>query len=289
MTLREPQRQPAHGRGLIDLHLHTTASDGRCTPSELVEQAVAARLTVMAVTDHDTLAAVPDLTARAAAHAIEVVAGIEITAVENGLDVHVLGYFVKADRALDDFLVSQRRARLTRVRAIADRLTGLGLPVDLDPLLDDAQRHAAGAVGRPLVARAMITAGYVTTVREAFDRWLGHGRPAFVPRTGATPETVIAIIQRAGGLASLAHPGRTGIDGRIAALCDAGLDAIEVFHSDHDPGDIDRYGRMARDLGCLVTGGSDFHGDPDRMVAPGSTTLPAHEWDRLRAAARAHG
>ena len=259
-------------------------------PSELVEQAAAARLTVMAVTDHDTLAAVPEVAARARAHGIEVVAGIEITAVESGLDVHVLGYFVnQADRALDDFLASQRRLRLTRVRAIADRLTGLGLPVDLEPLLDDAQRHAARAVGRPLVARAMITAGYVTSVREAFDRWLGHGRPAFVPRTGPTPETVIAIIQRAGGLASLAHPGRTRIDGRITALCEAGLDAIEVFHSDHDPGDVERYGRMARDLGCLVTGGSDFHGDPQRAVSPGSTTLPAHEWDRLRVARPAHG
>jgi predicted metal-dependent phosphoesterase TrpH len=135
----------------------------------------------------------------------------------------------------------------------------------------------------------MIEAGYVATVRDAFDQWLGHGRPAFVPRTGATPESVIAIIQRAGGLASLAHPGRTGIDGRLAALRDAGLDALEVFHSDHDPSQVERYRRIARGLGCLVTGGSDFHGDPDRAVSPGSTTLPADEWDRLRFTRHAHG
>jgi predicted metal-dependent phosphoesterase TrpH len=251
---------------------------------------VAARLTVMAVTDHDTLAAVPEATALAAAHAIEVVAGIEITAVENGLDVHVLGYFVNpAEAALSAFLVTQRQLRLTRVRAIADRLAALGRPVDIDSRLADAEGQTARAVGRPLVARAMIEAGYVATVRDAFDQWLGHGRPAFVPRTGATPESVIAIIQRAGGLASLAHPGRTGIDGRLAALRDAGLDALEVFHSDHDPSQVERYRRIARGLGCLVTGGSDFHGDPDRAVSPGSTTLPADEWDRLRFTRHAHG
>ena len=290
MTLREPQGQPEHGRGLIDLHLHTTASDGRCTPAELVDRAAAARLTVIAVTDHDTLAALPETAALAAAHAIEVVVGIEITAVDDGLDVHVLGYFVNpADRELDAFLVAQRAVRLTRVRAIAERLAQLGRPVDLDPLLADVERHAARTVGRPLVARAMIAAGYVTSVRDAFDRWLGHGRPAFVPRTGASAESVITIIHRAGGLASLAHPGRTRIDSRIASLRKAGLDAIEVYHSDHDPQQIESYGRLAHDLGCLVTGGSDYHGDPDRSLSPGSTTLPSEEWDRLLAARQRHG
>jgi predicted metal-dependent phosphoesterase TrpH len=273
----------------VDLHLHTTASDGRCTPLELVEQAAAAGLTVMAATDHDTTAAVEEVRVRAAERGIEAIAGIEVTAVEDGRDIHVLGYFLNpSDPSFLAFLAGQRRTRVERVHAIAAKLLELKMPVDLSGALAAADIRSGRAIGRPQVARAMIEAGYVANTREAFDKWLGRDQPAFIPRSGPSPETVIATIHRAGGLASLAHPGRTLIDARIPALRAAGLDGLEAYHSDHDAAAAEGYCRMADDLGLLVTGGSDYHGDPGLRVSIGSSTLPAEAWHRLHAARHRH-
>jgi len=271
---------------MIDLHLHTTASDGRCTPAELVERAARAGLTVMAVTDHDTTAAVDEVSAAGRARGIEVIAGIEITAVENGRDVHMLGYFFNpADAQLSDFLARQRAQRIERVAAVGDRLARLGMPIDVAPLLALAKADGGRSVGRPQIARAMITAGYVADSNEAFDRWLATGRPAFVPRAGAPPEDVIAIVHAAGGLVSLAHPGQTAVDPRISAYAKGGLDALEAFHPDHDRASTNRYREVASQLTLLVTGGSDFHGDPSHGWEPGAVTLPEDAWRRLRDAA----
>ena len=274
---------------LVDLHLHTTASDGRSTPFELVEQAAAAGLTVMAATDHDTTASVAEVREWAAGRGIEAIAGIEITAVEDGRDIHVLGYFLNpSDPVFLAFLAGQRRTRVERVHAIAAKLADLSMPVDLRAALAAANLHSGRAIGRPQVALAMMAAGHVSSTREAFDRWLGPDQPAFVPRSGPSPETVITTIHQAGGLASLAHPGRTLIDARIPALRDAGLDALEAYHSDHDAALAEGYRRMAGDLGLLVTGGSDFHGAAGHGVPIGSSTLPAEAWQRLHAARHRH-
>lgn len=274
---------------MIDLHMHTTASDGRCTPSELVDRAAAAGLTVMAVTDHDTTASVVEVQQRATARGIEAHAGIEITAVEGGRDIHVLGYFLDhAEPRLLEFLRVQRETRVKRVHVIAARLAELDVPIDLQALLDEAQRNLGRSIGRPQVARALVAAGHVANTKEAFDRFLANDGPAFVSRPGSSPDVVIGIIHRAGGVASLAHPGRTRIDSRIQPLAIAGLDALEVYHSDHDEDAIQRYHRLASDLGLLMTGGSDFHGDPTHGIEPGSSTLPAEEWERLNAARRRH-
>jgi predicted metal-dependent phosphoesterase TrpH len=275
---------------MIDLHLHTTASDGRLTPGELVDQVVAAGVTIMAVTDHDTTAAVREVQALARARDIEAISGIEITAIDGGSDVHVLGYFLDPDHAgLSAFLGRQRAVRVARVEAIARRLGSLGVPVDVGPLLADAQKQTGRSIGRPQVARAMVDAGHVADTREAFDRWLGRGQPGFVAREGAASEQVIAVIHEAGGIASIAHPGRSIADARIAALRDAGLDALEAFHPDHDAALVDHYIGRARTLGLLMTGGSDFHGDPAHGLVPGSVTLPQTEWQRLSDAGRRHG
>jgi predicted metal-dependent phosphoesterase TrpH len=273
---------------IIDLHLHTTASDGRCSPRELVDRAAAAGVDVMGVTDHDTTAAIDETTDAARSRGIEVVPGIEVTAVEDGRDVHVLGYFVDDKNAeLERFLSRQRAQRVARVQAIAQRLAELGMPIDMTPLLRRADEAAGRSVGRPLIARQMIAARYVADTREAFDRWLATGRPAFVPRAGAPAEDVIAIIHAAGGLASLAHPAQTRVDARIADYVAAGLDAVEVFHPDHDEAARTRYQSLALDLKLLATGGSDFHGDSSHGWEPGAVTLPRGEWLRLRAAAHA--
>lgn len=269
---------------MIDLHLHTTASDGRATPGELVDLAAATGLRTMAVTDHDTTASITDVKALAGERGIEVVTGIEVTGVEDGRDVHVLGYFIDPqDRQLTAFLVRQRTARVERVSAIGERLTELGLPIDLSGLLELARSQPHRSIGRPQIARALVAAGYVGDVQESFDRWLGFGCPAFVPRTGATPEAVVSVIHTAGGLASLAHPGRTRVDERLQALREAGLDAIEVHHPDHDDASVERYERLARDLDFLVTGGSDFHGDSNHGRVLGVVTLPGTAWERLSA------
>lgn len=274
---------------MTDLHMHTTASDGRCTPRELVDRVAAAGITIMAVTDHDTTASVDEVAALARSRGIEAHTGIEITAVEDGRDIHILGYFLNpAEPRLIEFLRIQRETRLERVRTIAARLAELGVPIDLPALLEEAQRNLGRSIGRPQVARALQRAGHVADSREAFDRFLGHGGPAFVSRPGSPPEVVIGIIHRAGGVASLAHPGRTRIDSRIEALTAAGLDALEVYHSDHDGSAIDHYRRMASGLGVLMTGGSDFHGDPAHGIEPGASTLPLEEWRRLSAARHRH-
>jgi predicted metal-dependent phosphoesterase TrpH len=270
----------------VDLHLHTTASDGRCTPTELVERAAAAGVTAMAVTDHDTTAAVAEVQAVARARGIEAISGIEITAVEAGRDVHLLGYFIDPDNSeLAAFLSRQRTQRIARVEAMCDRLAQLGMPIDMLPVLAQARESGGRSIGRPQIARAMVAAGHVADTREAFDRWLATGRPAFVPRAGAPPEEVMTIVRGAGGLTSLAHPGQTAIDARISAYCVAGLDAIEVYHPDHDAASTERYRQLASRLMVLITGGSDFHGDPSHGLDPGSVTLPDDAWLRFRAAA----
>lgn len=274
---------------MVDLHLHTTVSDGRLTPQALVARAALAGLRVMAVTDHDTTQATPVVLALAAERGIEAVSGIEITAVENGRDIHILGYFIDhASVRLAAFLAEQRARRLDRAEAIGRRLASLGMPVAVQPLVAEVQRDAGRSLGRPQIAQAMLAAGYVSTMAEAFDRWLAQGRPAFVPREGPDCESVIDVIHHAHGLASLAHPAKTSVDSRIPALCDAGLDALEVHHPDHSPVHVERYLRLAQEAGVLVTGGSDFHGDPHQRREPGGRVLPGDDWTRLKAASGTH-
>jgi predicted metal-dependent phosphoesterase TrpH len=271
---------------IVDLHLHTTASDGRSTPAELVEIAATNGVSVMAATDHDTINACREVADLARTRGIEAITGIEITAVEAGRDVHMLGYFLDIDDpGLSAFLATQRETRVTRVERIAQRLAGLGMPIDLTPYITAAMTRGQ-SIGRPQVADAMIAAGHVASRREAFDRWLATGRPAFAERDGAAPERVIDIVHVARGVISLAHPGRTGLDDqRITQLVAAGLDAIEVYHSDHDAATVAHYAALADRLGTLRTGGSDFHGDPSYHVTVGAVSLPDEHWDRLRAAA----
>ena len=240
----------------------------------------------MAATDHDTTAAILDVGAAAATRGIELVAGIEITAVEHGRDVHILGYFINpTDTQLDGFLSRQRAQRVARVEAVGGRLAQLGMPIDVAALVAQASQQRGRSIGRPQIARAMTAAGYVSDSREAFDRWLAAGRPAFISREGARPRDVIEILHTAGGVASLAHPGQTEVDPHISTYVAAGLDALEVYHPDHDEHSTRHYRELASRLNLLVTGGSDFHGDPNHGWEPGAVSLPADEWIRLRDAA----
>ncbi len=259
---------------MIDLHTHTTASDGRSTPAELVQEAVRAGVTIIAVTDHDTLAAVPAVADLAARAGIRVVSGIEITAVFNAVDVHVLGYFVPPEsRVLAGFLETQREDRVRRVRAMGDRLAALGMPVAVESIV--AAARADHAVGRPMLARALVDGGYVADIGEAFDRFLGSGRPAYEPRCGATPWEVVERIAAAGGIASLAHPGLLGLDALVEEMIERGLPAIEAYHPDHSDEQVDFYRGIAERCRLAVTGGSDYHGDDAHGSRIGQVSLPA--------------
>lgn len=268
---------------MIDLHMHTTASDGRCSPTELVSRAAAAGLTTMAVTDHDTVGGCCEASAAASAAGIAFVPGIEITAIRAGGDVHVLGYFVDVESpSLQSFLATQRARRVDRLRAIITRLRGFGIELDEQAILRPGLADSTKSAGRPWIARALVAKGVVASTNEAFDKWLAQGRPAFVPRAGAPPEDVVAQIHEAGGLASLAHPGPLKHDDWIPELAAGGLDAIEVYHSEHDASMTATYLSFAKRLGLGITGGSDYHADDGHGgVELGAVALPREDFDDL--------
>ena len=184
---------------MIDLHLHTTASDGHLSPAQLVARVAAAGITTMSVTDHDTVAGLAEVAVAAASRGIRLVSGIEITAVAEGRDVHLLGYFFDPDSAAFlTFLEGQRTLRVARVREIGARLASLGLPVDVEALVTTAATRPGSSIGRPQLARALVSAGHVSSVQEAFERWLATGLPAFVPRTGPVPRRWLRWFTRPG-------------------------------------------------------------------------------------------
>jgi predicted metal-dependent phosphoesterase TrpH len=269
---------------MIDLHLHTTASDGHSTPAELLVRARDAGLTVVAVTDHDTMAAVPEVIEAARRFGMEAVPGIELSTEADGVDVHVLGYFLDpGNPEINRYLSNRCRSRIERVRVMADRLARLGCPVEVEPLVREAESRPGLSIGRPLVARLLVEAGHADDIFDAFDRFLAVGKPAYVPHDAASPSDAIRMIDAAGGLASIAHPGLLGHDELIEGLKAAGLAAIEAYYADHSPEKTAHYLGLARRLDLAVTGGSDYHADPAHgPAAPGVVTLPAGEFERLK-------
>lgn len=269
--------------------MHTTASDGRCNPGDLVARVHAAGVTTFAVTDHDTVAALAETRVHADRLRLTLVPGVEVTAVWQGRDVHVLGYWIDpAHSPLLAFLAAQRDRRVARVRAIGAALAQAGAQVDLEPLLARVGARAGAAVGRPGVAQALVSAGHASSIQDAFDRLLGEGCPAYVARTGLPPAEVCAMVHEAGGVASLAHPGVTRRDDCLEDWARGGLDALEAYHSDHSEAEQTLYLERARQLGLGVSGGSDFHGDDpmshrSRRRVIGGVSLPASAWHGLRA------
>lgn len=266
---------------MIDLHLHTTASDGFLAPRMLISRAADSGLRTISVTDHDTCAGYGEADDAARRCGLRLICGVEITAVEDGRDLHMLAYFVDpGSRTLTEFLESQRAQRLERVRQIGDRLAALGYVIDCEKLAAGSGR----SIGRPQIADALVRAGEACDRDDAFERLLGAGRPAFVPRRGPAPEAVLAVVREAGGLVSMAHPGLTAMDHLIPRLAAAGLQALEVRHSDHDRATEDRYRQLAAEHGLAVSGGSDFHGDVGhRAGSLGRITLSAEDFAALEA------
>lgn len=267
--------------------MHTTASDGRCSPEDLVEKAYVKGIRTMSVTDHDTMAAVPRAQAAATGRGMTFIPGIEITSVHRGKDVHVLAYFLPdLTEDLKNLLVEQRKNRTERAQLIAARLAAAGAPIDVNALMDAGAALGGKSLARPQIAQALIAAGHVTTVAEAFERFLHEEGPAYVPHRGASPSEVVELIVAAGGVASLAHPGYTKKDDIIPDLVAAGLTAIEAYHSSHDEAATVRYLEIASRYGLAVSGGSDFHGEGTRRSEFfGVVHLPQQYFDEFVARA----
>lgn len=239
----------------VDLHAHTTRSDGELSPTQLVELAAHAGVEALAITDHDTTAGLTEAHSVAATRGIRIVNGIEISA-WHGREIHVLGFFVDPTNEALRAVVAQRHSdRRVRIREIADRLDALGRPIDIDEVLE----AATGNVGRPHVARALVAAGHVTHYNDAFRLYLGRDRPAYVPSSQLAVADAIALTHQAGGVAVIAHPALEGIDDAFECFVEAGLDGIEARHPAHTSSDFSRYRRIALRLGICTTGGSDFH------------------------------
>jgi hypothetical protein len=249
----------------VDLHTHSTASDGARAPRDVVRAARALNLAALALTDHDTVDGLPEAIDEGRLQGVRVVAGIELSAVEGDGETHVLGLHLQHVARLETHLRNLRAMRLTRAERIVVRLNELGVRVTLEDVL---VQSGGGAVGRPHIARALVNDGWATDMRDAFDRYLGNGRAAFVPKDRLSIDDAIAMIHDAGGLAILAHPGQAGTRKRIEALVAAGLDGVEVRHPSHNAEDIARLLALVEHFGLVPSGGSDWHG-----VAEGGRTL----------------
>jgi 3',5'-nucleoside bisphosphate phosphatase len=267
----------------VDLHTHTTASDGTYTPTELVEEAVRRGLRVLAVTDHDSVEAVEPARVAAQAHPLlQIVAGIEINTDATGGETHVLGYFVDDGAEWFRSLLAEFRAeRAQRIHRIVERLGALGLAIDPAEVFALVRE---GSAGRPHVAQVMVQRGYVATVREAFDRYLRSGGPAHVSHRKLAPRDACGVIRKAGGVAVLAHPGFQENSEAMAREL-AGerlLDGIECYYLEHTPEQTRRFLALCRDLDLVATGGSDFHGPAVRAATLGQPPVPWEAWEALK-------
>lgn len=264
----------APGAPCIDLHLHSTASDGSRPPGAVVEAAIAAGLHTIALTDHDTVAGVAAAREAAQGTSLHVVAGVELSAYQGDDEVHLLGLHLQEVAAMDGMLLAFREARHARGEQMVARLNAIGVTIDFADVLEAAK---GGAIGRPHVARALVENGWARDLRDAFDRYLGFGRPAFLEKRRLGMRDAIGMVHDCGGLAILAHPGAEGTRTRLAALEAQGLDGAEVLHPSHSAEDRRRLLEAVRSLGMVPSGGSDSHGASDGPRVIGAMRVP-HEW-----------
>jgi predicted metal-dependent phosphoesterase TrpH len=263
-----------------DLHLHTQFSDGTYTPEEMVTQGHLHGLAALALTDHDTVEGCPRAAAACEAAGIEFVPGTELTAEQDGNELHILGYFVDIlnPRLLTEIAKFQT-VRQNRIREMVARLNQLNVPLQVEAVFKLANCRAPG---RPHVARALVQAGLCGSLDEAFERFLKKNRPAFVPKFKMSAAVAIELIHQAGGVAVMAHPGLNRTDQVIPGMVDSGLDGIECFHTKHSASTSGHYLAIAERFHLLVTGGSDCHGMSKGKPLIGSVKLPYEHLEKLR-------
>jgi len=261
----------------VDLHTHSTASDGTLAPEGVIEAAQRCGLTALALTDHDTIDGVPAARVAGERLGVRIIAGVELSAFHEDNEIHLLALHVTHIGALETRLSELRTGRYTRAQKIVEKLQTLGIPLTLDEVLLQSN---GGAVGRPHVARALIARGVVQDFREAFTRYLGTAGSAFVARERLSIEDAISVAHEAGALAIWAHPGDGGRRERLEPLVAAGLDGLEVKHPSHSAEDVKRLQALADFFGLVPSGGSDWHGAPDGPRRLGIMNVPADWLDR---------
>jgi predicted metal-dependent phosphoesterase TrpH len=246
-------------QNLVDLHIHTTASDGMFIPTELVRQASLKGLKAIAITDHDAWDAIEPVKALAAKVGIEVISGIELSTNIDSVEIHILGYFIDYNAPqFQEKVLQFKHARIERARKMVNKLSELGARIDFARVMGIA---GSGSVGRPHVARALVQEGYVGSADEAFTRYLGNGCPAYVPKDFLSPAESFDLIHSVGGLAFFAHPGIEGKDDLIVKFVSQGMDGLEVWHAKHSSVQVKGYLEITRQKKLLTCGGSDCHGD----------------------------
>ena len=258
----------------VDLHAHSTASDGSRLPADVVREAKKAGLAAIALTDHDTIDGIAEAVATGREIGVRVVPGVELSAVEGDIETHILGLHLSETREMESRLVALREMRRTRAERMVKRLNELGVRIEFSSVLDQS---AGGAIGRPHVARAMIAEGWAVDFRDAFERYLGNGKPAYVGKERLAIVDAIDLIHRAGGLAILAHPAHGGTRDRIAMFAQHGMDGVEVRHPSHSAEDIARLMALVEHFSLVPSGGSDWHGATDGPRTLGTMRVPA-EW-----------
>lgn len=270
-------------RSRIDLHVHSTASDGRLAPGELADHAARRGVGVIALTDHDSVEGVAACREACADADVEFVPGVELSADADGRDVHILGYFIDPD---DDVLLTRlaqlRGRRLERTERMVRALNEAGYDVTLEDVLAQA---GEGAVGRSHVARALVDREHAHDLRDAFVRFIGVRGPFYVRKDNPSPADVIATIRAAGGVPVIAHAAVSKVEDLIEPLAHAGLGGIEAYHSEHTPQDAARLAATAAGLGLIVTGGTDYHGPDGPNPDLGDIEIPDGVYEGLLAAA----
>ncbi|MEW6234613.1 MAG: PHP domain-containing protein [Candidatus Omnitrophota bacterium] len=261
-----------------DLHAHSHCSDGTLSPSDLVKKAAESGIHALSITDHDTTAGIPEAEAAGLLYGVEIVPGMEISALHPSGTLHILGYYIDIhDKFLQDNLRKYIFARERRNPLILQKLHELGYPLEIE----EVKALAGGeVVNRPHIARAMLRRGYVQSIQESFDRFLANGAPAFAPKEIFTPEEAISFIHQAGGLAVIAHPDQLYADSmeqtlnEIRRLAAVGIDGVEAYHGACRSDFAECYAALAGELGLIVTGGSDFHGDSKHKNLGETEALP---------------
>jgi predicted metal-dependent phosphoesterase TrpH len=254
----------AEGMTVLDLHLHTTASDGTMSPAEIVRYAKKKGLRVIAITDHDTIEGLEEGIREGEKTGVEVIPGVELSADASKGTMHLLGYYIDpVCEELADKLRFLQQARMERNLKIVEKLQNLGMPIELSEVKATPEH---GQIGRPHFAYTMVQKGYAQNIQDAFDRYLGKGRPAYVEKFRFSPQEAMHVIRKAGGITVLAHPftlnrpDPTDLDALIDELKEKGLDGIEVYYPEHSDGQKKLYRDMAQKYGLVISGGSDFHG-----------------------------
>ncbi len=264
----------------VDLHVHTTCSDGVFRPEEVVRMAAEAGLEVIAITDHDTVDGVKRALEAGRKEGVEVIPGVELSARAGPSDIHILGYYVDIeDPQFREWMEKLRRERWERARKIVEKLNILGVGLRFDTVLEVA---GEAVIGRPHIADALVREAWVASYNEAFQKYIGYDGPAYLPKYEISPEEGIEIIRKAGGIPVFAHPGTARRDELIPGMVRAGLMGIEAFHPLHPPEACRYYQNLARKYGLLYTGGSDFHGSDRRMAPLGSQRVSYDVFQTLK-------